>query len=394
MDEQQLRELAIQRYEAGEQPKAIYESLHKTKPWFFKWLKRFKSGEANWSQELSRRPHSSPNKIDATMEQAVLDARQQLEATPYARIGADAVDWLLKQEGEQRPSLVTINRVIQRNDLTRKKPPRYNAKGVNYPVVEVTKSNMLHQMDVVGPRYLKSDGRFYAINTIDAFDRRGRIDPRRRQTKTDVACAMIRSWQTLGIPTYLQLDNTLATQGSHRHPHSFGLVIRLCLLLGVQPLFIPIREPWRNGIIERFNQDFDKLFFRSQFFKNFAHLCRQALNFEAYRERNHRYSTLHGHTPAQHATDNLKLLSKNFEIPKKLAIEPGYIHLVRFIRSNRVLDIFSEKFLMPLNVVYEYVWATIDTEQEKLFLYHDKKLFKELDYELPSTAFDLSDLER
>lgn len=68
--------------------------------------------------------------------------------------------------------------------------------------------------------------------------------------------------------------------------------------------------------------------------------------------------------------------------------------MILFIRSNRVLDIFGEDFLMPLSVAYEDVWATIDTEQQKLFLYHDRKLFKEFTYQLPSTAFDLSELER
>ncbi len=394
MNEQRLRECAIQRYEAGEEPKKIYTNLHKSKKWFFKWLKRFKSGDSDWSKDISRRPHYSAKRIDKTMEQTVIEARQQLEATPYAQIGAASIDWLLEKQGSKRPAIATINRVIKRNNLTRKRPPRYNPKGVDYPSIEVTKSNVLHQLDVLGPRYLKSDGRFYSIHIIDAYDRRANINPRRRQTKTDVTCALTRSWQTLGIPTYLQMDNTLATQGSHLHPHSFGLVVRLCLLLGIQPVFIPIREPWRNGIIERFNHDFDRMFFRAQFFRNFTHVCQQAINFEAYRHRNHRYSTLKGHVPEQHVTDNLKLLSKNFEIPKKLSIKSGYVHLVRFIRSNRIIDIFSEKFLMPLSVVYEYVWATIDTKQQKLLLYHDKKLFKELDYKLPSTAFDLSDLER
>lgn len=75
MDEQQLRELAVRRYEAGEEPKAIYTNLKRTKPWFFKWLKRFKSGDANWSKELSRKPHNSPKKIDTNMEQTRLVAR-------------------------------------------------------------------------------------------------------------------------------------------------------------------------------------------------------------------------------------------------------------------------------------------------------------------------------
>ena len=46
-----------------------------------------------------------------------------------------------------------------------------------------------------------------------------------------------------------------------------------------------------------------------------------------------------------------------------------------------------------MSVVYEYVWATIDTEQEKLFVYYDKNLIKEFDYPLPKTSLDLSKIE-
>ena len=65
---------------------------------------------------------------------------------------------------------------------------------------------------------------------------------------------------------YLQMDNLLPLRGSNRYPHSFGLVIRLCLELGIQPIFVPIGEPWRNGIVEHFQNVFDKMFFRAQYF--------------------------------------------------------------------------------------------------------------------------------
>lgn len=289
MGEEQLRELAIQRYNNGETPKLIYTSLNRTKQWFFKWLKRFKSGELDWANELSRKPHHSPKKIDQIMEQAVIEKRQKLEQTLYAQIGALNISWHLGQENTDLPSTATINRVIKRNNLTRKKP-RYTPKGVNYPGLKPLHSNFLHQFDPVGPRYLKSDGRFYSANIIDAYDRRCNINPMRAKTRKDITDALIRSWQTLGIPVYLQMDNMLQTQGSHRHPHSFGLVIRLCLYLGIQPVFIPIKEPWRNGIVERFNDDFDKMFFRAQFFKNFLYVCQQAKGFESFHNENHRYT--------------------------------------------------------------------------------------------------------
>ena len=80
-------------------------------------------------------------------------------------------------------------------------------------------------------------------------------------------------------------------------------------------------------------------------------------------------------------------------MPPKLAIKPGHIHLFRFIRSNRILDIFSEKFPMPMSVEYEYVRATIDTKKQKLFIYHDDQIIKEFDYQMPKTAMDLSKIE-
>jgi len=113
-----------------------------------------------------------------------------------------------------------------------------------------------------------------------------------RQTKIDITQALIRSWQTHGIPAYLQLDNKLPMRGSNRYPHSFGLVIRLCLSLGIQPIFIPLKEPWRNGIIERFQNVFDKMFFRTQYFESFSYLMQQARGFETFHNQNHRYSTM------------------------------------------------------------------------------------------------------
>lgn len=389
--EKEIREQAIRRYENGESPKEIYQSLGKGKTWFFKWLKRSQLDGEDWSKDLSRKPHQTRERISKAMEQAIINTRKQLERELYAQIGALNISWKLKQQGLE-PPLITINKVIKRNNLTRKRP-KYQPKGVDYPAVEVTRSNHLHQFDVVGPRYLKTDGRFYSANIIDAYDRRCVINPMRRQTKIDILNALIRSWQILGIPVYLQMDNKLPMRGSNRYPHSFGLVIRLCLYLGIQPIFIPMREPWRNGIIERFQDVFDKMFFRAQYFKNFSHLLQQAKGFETFHSHNHRYSTLEGKTPIEKVSGDLKYIPKDFVLPKKLSIVPGNIHLIRFIRSNRILDIFGEKFSMTMEVEYEYVWVTINTEEETLSIYHDSKLVDKLNYSLPKTSIDLSKIE-
>jgi len=392
MDESEARKQAISRYENGESPKQIYQSLGKSKKWFFKWLKRYKLGGVNWWQELSRRPHNSKERIEKIMEQTIVDTRKKLESTLYCQIGALNIKWHLQKQGLSSPSIPTINKVLKRNNLTKKRH-RYQSKGVNYPTLKITKSNFLHQFDVVGPRYLKTDGRFYSANAIDAYDRRCCINPVRRQTKADILASLIRCFQILGIPEYLQMDNKLPMRGSNRYPHSFGLVIRLCLYLGIQPVFIPIKEPWRNGIIEHFQNVFDKSFFRSQYFIDFSHLVSQAKGFEAFHDSNHRYSTLEGSTPAGKRSGDIKYLSKDFKLPSKLGIADGYVHLIRFVRSNRILDIFGEKFAMPIELEYEYVWATIDTALETLSIYHDFKLVEKFSYPLPKTYIELSKID-
>ena len=45
------------------------------------------------------------------------------------------------------------------------------------------------------------------------------------------------------------------------------------------------------------------------------------------------------------------------------------------------------------DVEYEYVWATIDTAQETLFVYHDSKLIVKYPYPLPKSSIDLSKID-
>lgn len=387
-----IREKAIKRYLNGESPKEIYRSLGKGKTWFFKWLKRYKLEGANWAAEHPRRPHQSPKRINQEIEQMVIATRRRLENKLYTQIGALNIFWQLRQEGIKPPSIATINRILKRNNLIQRRE-KYVPKGTSYPSLGVTQSNDLHQLDVIGPRYLKGDGRFYSINVIDAFDRRGTIYPHRRKNRMAIISGLIHCWRILGIPSYLQMDNLLCSRGSNRYPHSLGIIIRLCLSLGIEPIFIPIREPWRNGIIEHFQLNFDQMFFRSQSFVNFNDLFQKAGDFEQFHNKNQRYSTLGGLTPSHKCTGNINYLSESFPLPEKLTIPPGYVHLIRFIRSSHLLDVFGEKFVMPADVEYEYVWATIDTAKERLGVYHDHKLVAEYDYPLPKSSMLLPKID-
>ena len=139
---------------------------------------------------------------------------------------------------------------------------------------------------------------------------------------------------------------------SNRYPRSFGYWPSLPLSWHTAYIY-----PYRRAL-EKW--DFDKMFFRSQYFKSFSHLVSQAKGFEVFHDRNHEVQ-YPGGTPVEKMSGDIKYLPKDFKLPSKLGIPPGDVHLVRFIISNRILDIFGEKFSMPVELEYEYVCVTIDT---------------------------------
>ena len=60
-------------------------------------------------------------------------------------------------------------------------------------------------------------------------------------------------WRSVGLPAYAQFDNDTVFQGAHQYPDTIGRVMRLCLSLGVIPVFAPPREPGFQAAIEAFN---------------------------------------------------------------------------------------------------------------------------------------------
>ena len=222
---------------------------------------------------------------------------------------------------------------------------------------------------------------------IDVLTHQVYVESQRSQEDRQIACSLMRCWKALGIPDFLKLDNALMFRGSNRYPRSFGLVIRLCLYYGVTPVFIPIGEPWRNGVIERFNDTYDKKFYRRQWFPSYSALKRQSKNFQRFHNKNHRYSCLKGKTPLEivHSLDdNPGTLPPAVKLPKLDQIPDGQIIVIRFIRSDRQLDIFSERFKVPRDLVYSYVKAVIDTSQHLLSIYLGEDLVTSFEYSIPS----------
>jgi hypothetical protein len=200
----------------------------------------------------------------------------------------------------------------------------------------------------------------------------------------DVVDALVAGWQKLGCPRYLQVDNELSFRGSNRYPRSFGLLIRLCLFLGVEVVFIPEREPWRNGIIERFNQVYNQLFWQSQTFRDRAHVAAELPDFEVFHNTQHRYATLGQRTPWEvHSAHRRRRLSSRFTLHHQpLPWREGRVSFVRLTDSRGHVRFFRESFPVEATLVHEYVKGTVITRAELLTFFHQGRRIKRYPYTL------------
>ena len=175
--------------------------------------------------------------------------------------------------------------------------------------------------------------------------------------------------------------------GSPTYPRGMGPLIRLCLHYGIEFWFIPQSEPWRNGVVEQFNNHYQQKFLDRVPIQTEAELQEGALAFEQKHNSRYRYSKLNGKTPLE-ALARAEKKPLRFPPGQTAPVAPlkkpesGSYHLIRFIRSDCWLDIFGERFRVSPDLQYEYVVATINVKEQKLKLLHEQLQVDEFDYKL------------
>lgn len=378
------RRRAIERYQAGESASAICASMGYSRRWIYKWLKRFESGDPHWYRDRSRRPKRSPTRTSKETEELVVTIRKSLEKQGLFH-GAQAIRWELEDlEVEPLPSLRTIGRILERRELTRRRQGRYEPKGKEYPGPVVGAPGTVHQSDYVGPRYLTGPVRFYSLNTVDLTTGRCAVQPVLGRAGQNTIDAVWKTWQRLGMPKHHQVDNEMVFYGSPAHPRGMGNLIRLCLHHDIQVWFIPPGEPWWNGVVESFNNHWDSKFLRRVQMGSEQELLVESLRFEERHNSRYRYSKLGGKTPtaALEASGATLRFPSSSEAPRHPLAKPqqGRYHLVRFVRSDGLLDVFGETFPAPPEATYEYVRLTVDVGQQRLFVCLDGAIIDEHDY--------------
>jgi transposase InsO family protein len=297
---------------------------------------------------------------EEALRQQIVETRQRLESEGTF-VSAQMIAWELEAQQVEPPSISTIKRILKVAGLTT--PKRRAPKGIKYPAPLAIEPGSVHQVDFVGPRHVNRI-RFYSLNAVDVTSARAAAEPVHSRATEHVIPALWNVWTRLGIPSFLQLDNELVFFGNRRYPRTLGQVMRLCMQAGVEMVFIPIREPWRNSVVEKFNDHWNKKFYQRVEIPSFDQLRGESLQFENRHNSTWRYSKLSGRTPNRALTEsNVKLRFPDRPTPPSMPFDKpteGRVSFIRFIRSDLQLEIFGQRFPMPAEATHEYVRATID----------------------------------
>ena len=266
-DGEALRNEAIDLYLQGLTVADLCRSLERSRSWFYETLKRYQQSGRAGLKSRSRAPHIVHNRTKKEVEEAIVRIRQTITAGQdpelrYANMGADSLAFELKRLKLKPPHRATINRILSRHDLVQPRPRKNKSSQLpaDYPWPKTEKPNGLHQVDFVSRRIGGSGERFYGCHVLDLVRHWPYLRIITTKSAKQVAQVLVSAWQEVGLPTAMQIDNDIVWNGGGRGQRVLSTIVRLCLAVGVEVIFIPPYTPKANGSIESFNDLWDTNF--------------------------------------------------------------------------------------------------------------------------------------
>lgn len=394
--ERQLRRKAIRLTLHGVSVSSILRRISRSRRWLCKWRKRFE--QFGWAglRSQSRQPGESPQQYPTRVRRLVVQVRRHLVKRKVGLIGPKAIQRELRCAKLLRriPSTSTIGRILNqaRRIKTGQKPVE-----AYYPQPKATPRYVLHATDWT-ERYLEGGSKVFAFHTLDLETRAVAQTLSTDKSHQTAWSHTLKAWKTLGIPDGLQIDNDAAFCGGYKTPRLLGQFVRLCLYVGVEPIFLPVGEPERNGDVERFHELWDQAFWKRRHFRPIRHVQRVSPEFETWYTHVYEPPALDGQTPGQahRQAHRRRLTTRQIRaLPQNLPITAGRVHFIRRVNEEGSISILNETWHASKWLADQYVWTTIVTHKRVLMIYHRRsaeskmRLIKTYKYDLGETEAPL-----
>jgi len=238
INEYERRQEAIRRVTQGESISSVCADLGRTRAWYYKWRERYrKDGLAGLED---RRSGYASHQTAKGLRELIIEIRDRLvhqaeAGTHHLGIGANQIAQELRALNLTPPSQRTIYRILELAGRTGqgKGPRGYRQRPM------AVQANDVHQLDF-WPRVLEGGTTLFLIHLVDVATWYPCGQVSEDKTTESVLAFLLSSWQTLGVPRVLQVDNEMAFTGG-RWASRLGRVVRLALLLGCEVWFNPFR---------------------------------------------------------------------------------------------------------------------------------------------------------
>lgn len=374
MDEKQerhLRHKAMRLLLRGLSPARILQQIPRSRAWFYKWRQRFHEERWVGLRSQGRQPQRASHQYPVWVRRLVIQTRRRLQRRKVGLIGAKAIQRDLRQSRLLRylPSKATIHRILHQERLLKTPSPPGE---VYFPQPTATPRFVLQALDWTA-RYLEGGPKVFAFHSLDLDSRACTQTISTDKSGATVQQHMLEVWRHLGIPDGLQMDNDAAFCGGYKAPRLIGQLVRLCLYVGIEPIFLPVGEPERNGDVERLHGLWQEAFWNRRRFCSVAQVRRASPQFEHWYAHSYEPPTLQGQTPAQahRQRTRRRLTTRQRQVlPEKLPITAGRIHFIRQVDAQGAISLLNETWPVSRRLAGQYVWATLTTHENQLKIYH------------------------
>jgi transposase InsO family protein len=211
----------------------------------YKWIRRYAANGEAALKDRSRRPENSPGKVSESVEEAVLQVRNQHPAW-----GGRKIRRRLQNLGRTNvPAASTITAILKRNGLI---DPFESQKHIAFERFERKYPNDLWQMDFKG-HVACPEGRCHPLTVLDDHSRYSVVLKaclnERRET---VQSSLIEAFRMYGLPSQMISDNG-SPWGNHGHNPFTKLTVWL-MRLGIYISNSSPGHPETLGKDERFHK--------------------------------------------------------------------------------------------------------------------------------------------